>query len=243
LSAKALVARKLPVYGKKSHKKKVRRQVGKKVTRKKVAGKKVTIYFFHIHYTPESHSMYNEWLCPYPGYGIYSHFQKKFCDMVAFCFIIAIYFKFGFIRINNNIWSAHTVHTYYLITRTNINLIFELYKLITGKQIGTTQLPKAQIFISPIISLIFLFLLISQLLKLFYFSTISYLDCWEKINNVFTNGNREKIISSRLFIFVWIRSAKRTSEVCKYYTNRYMFWDLKFVFLSFFLLKTWRPFH
>jgi hypothetical protein len=43
---------------------------------------------------------------------------------------------------------------------------------------------------------------ISQLLKLFYFSTISYLDCWEKINNLFTDGNREKIISSRLFIFV-----------------------------------------
>jgi hypothetical protein len=43
---------------------------------------------------------------------------------------------------------------------------------------------------------------ISQLLKLFYFSTISYLDCWEKINNLFTDGNGEKIIPSRLFIFV-----------------------------------------
>jgi hypothetical protein len=124
-------------------------------------------------------------------------------NMVAFCFIITIYFKFGFILINNNIWSAHAVHTYYLITRTNINLIFELCKLITDKQIVTPpQLPKAQIFISPIISLIFSFLSISQLLKLFYFSTISYLDCWEKINNLFTDGNREKIISSRLFIFV-----------------------------------------
>jgi hypothetical protein len=60
----------------------------------------------------------------------------KICS-VTFCFIITIYFKFGFILINNNIWSAHTVHTYYLITRTNINLIFELCKLVTGKQIGT----------------------------------------------------------------------------------------------------------
>ena len=144
---------------------------------------------------------------------------------------------------------AHTVHTYYPITRTNINLIFELSKLITGKQIGTPHLPKEQIFIFPIISQILPFLSISQLLKLFYFSTtccISYLDCWEKIKYLFTDGNREKIISSRPFIFwnfryVWIRSAKRTSEVCKYYTNRYMFWDLKFVFL--FLLKNWRPFH
>ena len=135
--------------------------------------------------------------------------------MVAFCFIITIYFKFGFI------------HTYYLITRTNINLIFELYKLITEKQIGNPQLPKAQIFISPIISLIIPFLSISQLLKLFYFSTISYLDCWEKINYLFTDGNREKIISTFYFCnfsrYVWIRSAKRKSEVCKYYTNRYMF--------------------
>ena len=79
---------------------------------------------------------------------------------------------------------------------TNINLSFELCKLITGKQIGTPQLPKAQLFISPIMSPI---LSISQLLKLFYFSTISYLDCWEKIDNLFTDGNREKIISSRLF--------------------------------------------
>jgi hypothetical protein len=85
---------------------------------------------------------------------------------------------------------------------TKINLILELCKLIIGKQIGIPQLPKAQIFISPIISLIFPFSSISQLLKLFYFSTISYLDCWEKINNLFTDGNREKIISSRLFIFV-----------------------------------------
>ena len=135
-------------------------------------------------------------------YGVYSHFKFCFGNMVAFRFIITIYFKFGFILINNNIWSAHAVHTYHLITRTNINLIFELCKLTTGKQIGTPQLPKAQIFISPIISLIFSFLSISQLLKLFYFSTISYLDCWEKINNLFTDGNREKIISSRLFIFV-----------------------------------------
>jgi hypothetical protein len=121
------------------------------------------------------------------GYGVYRHFQQFFGDMVAFCFIITIYFKFGFILINNNILSAHALHTYYLITRTNINLIFELCKLIIGKQIGT---------------LIFPFLSISQLLKLFYFSTISYLNCWEKINNSFTDGNREKIISSRLFIFV-----------------------------------------
>ena len=121
------------------------------------------------------------------GYGVYCHFQQFFGDMVAFCFIITIYFKFGFILINNNILSAHALHTYYLITRTNINLIFELCKLIIGKQIGT---------------LIFPFLSISQLLKLFYFSTISYLNCWEKINNSFTDGNREKIISSRLFIFV-----------------------------------------
>jgi hypothetical protein len=62
---------------------------------------------------------------------------------------------------------------------------------LTGKQIGTPQLPKAQIFISLIISLIFLFFSISHLLRLFYFSTISYLDCWEKINNLFTDGNRE----------------------------------------------------
>jgi hypothetical protein len=162
------------------------------------------MYFFpHLLY-PESHSMHNEWLCPYPGYGVYRQFQEHFGDIVAFCFIITIYFKFGFILINNNIWSAHTVHTYYLITRTNINLIFELCKLITDKQIGTPQLPKAQICISPLISLIFPFLSISQILKLFYFSTtsISYLDCWEKINNWFTDGNRVKIISSRLFIFV-----------------------------------------
>jgi hypothetical protein len=184
--------------------------------------------------------MHNEWLCPYPGYGVYRHFQNFYGDMVAFCFIITIYFKFGFILINNNIWSAHTVHTYYLITRTNINLIFELCKLITGKQIGTPQLPKAQIFISPIISQIFPFLSISQLLKLFYFSTISYLDCWEKINNLFTYWwkSRENHIESAFYFcnfrYVWIRSAKRTSEVCKYYTNRYVFWDLKFVFLSFF---------
>jgi hypothetical protein len=50
--------------------------------------------------------------------------------------------------------------------------------------------------------MIFSFLSISQLLKLFYFSTISYLDIWEKINNLFTDGNREKIISSWIFIFV-----------------------------------------
>ena len=37
------------------NRKKVTRQVAKKVT-----GKKVTIYFFHIYYTPESHSMHNE---------------------------------------------------------------------------------------------------------------------------------------------------------------------------------------
>ena len=134
-------------------------------------------------------------------YGVYRHFQQYVDDMVAFCFIITIYFKYGFILINNNIWSAHAVHTYYLITRTNINLIFEHCKLITGKQIGTPQIPKAQIFISLIISPIFPFLSISQRLKLFYFSTISYLDCWEKINNLFTHGNREKIISSRLFNF------------------------------------------
>ena len=110
---------------------------------------------------------------------------SKFCrDMVALCFILTIYFKFGFILINNNICSAHTVHTYYLITRTNINLIFELCKLITGKQKWTPQLPKAQIFMFPIISLIFPFLSISQLPKLFYFSTISYLDCREKINKM-----------------------------------------------------------
>jgi hypothetical protein len=131
---------------------------------------------------------------------IMSDFHKNVVDMVAFYFIITIYFKFGFILINNNIWSAHTVHTYYLITRTNINLIFELCKLITGKQIGTPHLPKEQIFIFPIISQILLFLSISQLLKLFYFSTISYLDCWEKIQYLFTDGNREKIISSRPFI-------------------------------------------
>ena len=136
------------------------------------------------------------------GYGVYRHFQQYFGDMVVFCFIITIYLKFGFILINNNIWSAHAIHTYYLITRTNINLIFELCKLITGKQIRTLQLPKAQIFISPIISLIFPFLSISQLLKLYDFSTIGYLDCWKKTNNLFTDGNREKIISSRLFIFV-----------------------------------------
>jgi hypothetical protein len=141
------------------------------------------------------------------GYGVYRHFQQFFGDMVAFCFIITIYFKFGFILLNNNTSSAHAVHTYYLITRTNINLIFELCKLITGKQIGTPQLPKAQICITPILSLIFPLLSICQLLKLFYFSTISYLDCWEKINNSFTDGNREKIISSRLFIFV---------TLCKY---------------------------
>ena len=136
------------------------------------------------------------------GYGVYRHFQQYFGDMVAFCFIITIYFKFCFILINNNIWSAYAVHTCYLITRTNINLILELCKLITGKQIGTPQHPKAQIFISRIISLFCPFLSISQLLKLFYFSTISYLDCREKTNNLFTEGNRKKIISSRIFIFV-----------------------------------------
>jgi hypothetical protein len=36
----------------------------------------------------ESHSMYNEWLCPYPDYGVYRHFQNLFGDMVVFCFII-----------------------------------------------------------------------------------------------------------------------------------------------------------
>ena len=128
-------------------------------------------------------------------------FKKKLGDMVAFCFIIPIYFKFGFILINNNIWSAHIVHTYYLITRTNINLIFELCNLLTGKQIGTPQLHKTQVCISPIISLIFPFLSISQLLQSF-FSTISYLDSWEKINNLFTDEIREKIISSGLLIFV-----------------------------------------
>ena len=128
----------------KSHTRQVGKKVtGKKVTRKKVTVKNVTIYFFHIYYTSESHSMHNEFLCPYPGYGVYRHFQNISGDMVVFCFIITIYFKFGFILINNNIWSAHTVHTYHLITRTNINLIFELCKLITGKQIGTPQLPKA----------------------------------------------------------------------------------------------------
>jgi hypothetical protein len=74
-------------------------------------------------------------------------------------------------------------------------------KLITGKQIGTSQLPKRKYVLPPIISLVFPFLSISQLLKLFYFSTISYLDCWEKINNSFTDGNREKIISGPLFVY------------------------------------------
>jgi hypothetical protein len=106
---------------------------------------------------------------------IYCHFFS--CDfvfyrrntyMVAFCFIIPIYFKFGFILINNNIWSAHIVHTYYLITRTNINLIFELCNLLTGKQIGTPQLHKAQVCISPIISLIFPFLSISHFLNILF---------------------------------------------------------------------------
>jgi hypothetical protein len=46
-----------------------------KTSSKKSHRKKVTIYFFHIYYTPESHSMYNEWLSPYPGYGVYRHFQ------------------------------------------------------------------------------------------------------------------------------------------------------------------------
>jgi hypothetical protein len=45
---------------------------------KKVTRKKLTIYVFHIYYTPESHSMYNEWLCPYPSYGVYRHFQIIF---------------------------------------------------------------------------------------------------------------------------------------------------------------------
>jgi hypothetical protein len=78
--------------------------------------------------------------CDFPGYS-------KCGNYILWLYFL--YFKFGFILINNNSWSAHTVHTYYLITRTNINLIFELCKLITGKQIGTPQLPKAQIFISP----------------------------------------------------------------------------------------------
>ena len=122
--------------------------------------------------------------------------------MVVFCFIITIYFKFCFILIYNNILLPHALHTYYLITRSNI--IFDLWTLQIGKQIGAPQFPKVQIrvLITPVISLIFPFLSISQLLKLFYFSIISYLDCWEKINNSFTDGNREKIISSRLFIFV-----------------------------------------
>ena len=167
---------------------------GKKVTRqvaKKVTGKKVTIYFLHIYYTPESQSMHNEWLCPYPGYGVYRHFQNFYGDMVAFCFIITIYLKFGFILINNNIWSAHTVHTYYLITRTNINLIFELCKLITGKQIGTPSASQsANIYFPHNFSNFSIFV-----------DFPTYLDCWEK-NNLFTDGNREKIISSQLFIFV-----------------------------------------
>jgi hypothetical protein len=54
-----------------------------KTSRKKSHRKNVTIYFFHIYYTPESHSMYNEWLCPYPGYGVYRHFQNLFGDMVS----------------------------------------------------------------------------------------------------------------------------------------------------------------
>jgi hypothetical protein len=44
--------------------------------------------------------------------------------MVAFCFIITIYYKFGFILINNSIWSAYTVHTYYLIPTVNKLFIF-----------------------------------------------------------------------------------------------------------------------
>jgi hypothetical protein len=73
---------------------------------------------------------------------------------------------------------------------------FEIYcnDKTESHHITEHQLPKAQIFISPIISLIFPFLSISQHLKLFYFSTISYLDCWEKIDNLFTDGNREKIM-------------------------------------------------
>ena len=76
--------------------------------------------------------MYNEWLCPYPGYGVYRHFQNVFDDMVAFCFIITIYFKFGFILINNNIWSAHTVHTYYRIKR----IFSGVYWCITCEWLG-----------------------------------------------------------------------------------------------------------
>jgi hypothetical protein len=70
------------------------------------------------------------------------------------------------------------INTITWIWTKSLILIFELCKLITGKQIGTPQLPKAQIFISPIISQIFPFLSISQLLKLFYFYIYWALGSW-----------------------------------------------------------------
>ena len=63
-------------------------------------------------------------------------------------------------------------------------------------------------FPSALFVLLFTFLEISQLFKLSYFSTISYLDSWEKINNLFIDEKPERIISSQLFIFV-----KRQSKV------------------------------
>jgi hypothetical protein len=58
------------------------------------------------------------------------------------------------------------------------------------------------IFRQPNFFLIFSYLESFQLFKLSYFSTISYLDSWEKINNLFIDEKPERIILSQLFIFV-----------------------------------------
>ena len=79
---------------------------------------------------------------------------------------------------------SHSLHVMRLV-RIYVHAIVCLVTLKIGKT-NPKKLTSCQIFI----------------LILFYFSTISYLDCWEKINYLFTDGNREKIISSRPFIFV-----------------------------------------
>jgi hypothetical protein len=63
---------------------------------------KVKAAVVQIYYT-QGHNIVNTFPVSLQGYGVYRHFQKNVGDMVAFCFIITIYYKFGFILINNSI--------------------------------------------------------------------------------------------------------------------------------------------
>ena len=107
-----LYIRYINVKRKKSHRKKCHRIKSHQTSRKKITGKKVTrkkshrknshnIFFPHLLY-PRKVTVCIISDCPYPGYGVYRHFH--FYSVIWWLSVfITIYFKFGFILINNNI--------------------------------------------------------------------------------------------------------------------------------------------